>query len=64
MKKKVEKFLEVLKDYGELFFSSGNLKNDYNTITSVLKAQGYWAGTMYRLYFDDNFDLVKVEERF
>lgn len=63
MKKKIMKFLEALEDYGEFFFSSGNVKEDYNTITGVLKSQGYWAGTRYRLYFNNNLDLVSVENR-
>lgn len=63
MKNKLMKFLEVLEDYGEYFFSNGSIKKDYETITSILKVQGYWAGTSYRLYFNDNMDLINVEER-
>ena len=57
------KFLEALDDYGEYFFSNGSIKKDYEFITSVLQAQGYWSGTSYRLYFDNDLNLTKVEER-
>lgn len=63
MKNKLMKFLQVLEDYGEYFFSNGSIKKDYEFVTGILKAQGYWAGTSYRLYFNDNFDLINVEER-
>lgn len=64
MKKKLIKFLDALEDYGEFFFSSGNTKEDYNTVTNVLKSQGYWAGTSYRFYFDSDFNLLSVQNRF
>lgn len=64
MKEKVLKFMKVLDEYGEMFFSNGSIKKDYEYISMVLKAQGYYSGCGYRFYFDDNFDLVKVEERF
>ena len=64
MKKKLMKFLEVLDDYGEYFFSYGGIRKDYEFVTSILKSQGYWAGVNYRFYFDNNMDLVNVEERF
>lgn len=63
MKNKLMKFLQALDDYGECFFSNGSIKKDYELVTGILQAQGYWAGVSYRLYFDDNFDLVNVEER-
>lgn len=63
MKKKLMKFFEALEDYGEYFFSNGSMKKDYEFITAVLGAQGYWSGTSYRLFFDDNMNLINVEER-
>ena len=63
MKAKLMRFLEALDDYGEYFFSNGSIKKDYEFVTGILKAQGYWSGTSYRLYFDDNMNLVNVEER-
>lgn len=64
MKEKVEKFIKVLKEYGEFYFTQGNIKDDYEYITRVLKAQGYYSGCKYKLYFNKSFDLIKVEERF
>jgi len=64
MKEKLMRFLEALDDYGEYFFSNGSIKKDYEFVSGILEAQGYWAGTSYRLYFDDNMNLVDVEERF
>ena len=63
MKEKLTKFLEALDDYGEYFFSNGSIKKDYEFVSGILQAQGYWAGNQYRLYFDDNMDLIDVEER-
>lgn len=63
MKEKLTKFFEALDDYGEYFFSNGSVKEDYEHVTSILQAQGYWSGTSYRLFFDDNMNLINVEER-
>lgn len=64
MKNKLMKFLETLDEYGEYFFSNGSIKKDYEFISGILQAQGYWAGVSYRLYFDNDFNLVSVENRF
>lgn len=63
MRAKLARFCEALDDYGEYFFSSGSIKRDYEQVSSVLSAQGYWSGTRYRLYFDNNMNLTNVEER-
>lgn len=63
MKNKLIKFLDALDNYGEYFFSYGSIKKDYEFVTGILKAQGYWSGTTYRFYFDDNMNLIDVEER-
>ena len=64
MKKKLLKFMEALEDYGEMYFSQGSIKKDYEYIASILKFQGYYSGCRYRLYFNEDFDLIKAEERF
>lgn len=64
MKEKVKKFIETLEDYGDMFFSQGSVKKDYEYIKNVLNAQGYYSGFEYRYYFNEDFDLVKIEERF
>ena len=63
-KNKVMKFLSALDDYGEDYISNGSIKKDYDFITSVLLAQGYWAGCRFRLYFDSDLNLIRAEERF
>ena len=63
MKKKLEKFLAALDDYGEVYFSSGKIKDDYEQIKAVLNYQGFWSGVYCRLYFDENFNLIRVEEK-
>lgn len=62
-KTKLKRFLEVLGYYGEFFYSFGDVKTDYNYITNILKSQGYWSGTNYRFYFDNNLKLKNVEGR-
>jgi hypothetical protein len=64
MKEKIEKFMEALEEYGEMYFSQGSIKKDYEYIKNVLDFQGYYSGCRYRLYFNKDFDLIKVEERF
>ena len=64
MKKKVMKFIQALEDYGDMFFSQGSVKEDYEYIKSVLNAQGYYSGFEYRYYFNEDFDLTKIEKRF
>lgn len=64
MKNKVENFINVLEEYGEFYFTSGDYKQDYAQITGVLKHQGYYGGCQYRFYFDNDLKLIKVENRF
>lgn len=63
MKNKLMKFYNALEDFGEYFFSFGSTKKDYEYITSIIKAQGFWSGCSYRFYFDNDLNLIKVEER-
>jgi len=63
MKDKVMKFMNTLREYGDMYFSQGSIKKDYEYITNVIKAQGYYSGCAYRYYFNEDFDLIKVEER-
>lgn len=63
MKNKLIKFMQVLDDYGECFFTNGSVKKDYEFVSGILKAQGYWAGISYRFYFDDKMNLVDVVNR-
>lgn len=64
MKEKVLKFINTLEEYGDMYFSQGSIKKDYEYITNILKFQGYYSGCAYRYYFNEDLDLIKVEERF
>ena len=64
MKEKVLKFINTLEEYGDMYFSQGSIKKDYDYITNILKFQGYYSGCAYRYYFNEDLDLIKVEERF
>lgn len=59
----VEKFVELLADEGDMFFSSGDVEQDYNNITTTIKNQGYWAGTSVRYFFSDKLELEGVQPR-
>lgn len=63
MKEKVKKFMQTLEEYGDVYFSQGSIKKDYEYITNVLKFQGFYSGCEYRFYFNEDFDLIKVEEK-
>lgn len=60
---KLDKFLQVLRDNGDMYFDSGNIETDLAQIEGRLKTQGYWAGLSLRYYFDEDFNLIKTEER-
>lgn len=56
-------FAKMLADEGDTFFTSGNTNHDYEFITSLIKSQGYWAGTSLRYFFDEDYNLLRTEER-
>jgi hypothetical protein len=60
---KLEKFLNTLNKYGDMFFSNGDEKENLKTISKVIEYQGYWAGLRLRYYFDKDFNLLRTEER-
>jgi len=64
MKKKLQKFFEVLEGNGDYYFSLGSIKKDFEYISTVIKQQGYWSGIKERYYFDNDFNLVRIENRF
>ena len=63
MDKKVEKFINTLKKYGDIFFSFGNVKKDYEHITNILEKQGYYSGFENKYFFDKDLNLIKIEKR-
>jgi hypothetical protein len=56
-------FSTILGEHGDMFFSTGNIDQDYSLIEGTIKSQGYWAGTRLRYFFDEDFRLTKTEER-
>lgn len=59
----VESFIELLKSEGDMYWSMGSVTKDYATITSTIKAQGYWAGNSVRYMFDKNMKFEAVQPR-
>lgn len=56
-------FSDILADEGDMFFSSGDVEQDYNIIVSTIKQQGYWAGTAVRYMFDKDMNFEGVQQR-
>lgn len=48
---------------GDKFFTSGDIKKDIEMIKSTIKNQGFWAGTRYKYFYDEDFRFLRVEER-
>lgn len=61
MNEKLDRFLDVIAENGELFFQSGDDQQDLAEVENIIGAQGYWAGSDTRYYFDINLNLVKTE---
>lgn len=60
----VRKFAETLEEKGgDTFFSTGEFDEDVKLIKGTIDAQGYWAGTQYRYFFDKKYNFLKLEER-
>lgn len=59
----VEYFNDLLHDYGDAYYSTGNVDNDYSHIVNVVKHQGYYSGVYFRYFFDKDFNLERTEER-
>lgn len=59
----VEKFVEILRDEGDMFWSMGSTTKDFELITSNIKSQGYWAGNSVRYFFDENLEFEGVQAR-
>lgn len=53
----------ILDEDRDMFFSCGDVDQDYKLIMDTLKVQGYWAGSKYKYFFDKEFNLTDVEER-
>ena len=65
-KRKVESmlnFAQVLADEGDMFFSCGDVDQDYDNVVSIIKSHGYWAGGYLRYFFDEELSLIRTEKR-
>ena len=58
----LEKFLKIANDYGEFVF--GDKKQIKQQLEICLNSQGYWSGTYYRFYYNDNIKDFYLESRF
>ena len=65
MKKRelLNRFLGAISDGGDMFFSTGVMKRDLEIIKATIARQGYWAGVSTRYFFDEEFNLLRTEER-
>lgn len=59
----VMNFAGMLGEYGDMFFSCGDVEQDYDLIVGTVEQQGYWSGNSLRYYFDPNYKLLRMEER-
>ena len=60
---KLQRFIETLQEEGDMYFPHGSEKEDEDYIANLLKAQGYWAGGKVKYFFDEDFVLIRKEER-
>lgn len=62
-----EKFLaefnSLLDLEGDMFFSTGDVDEDYSIVEGTIKSQGFWSGNRVRYYFDDDLKFLRTEER-
>lgn len=64
MAARMDKFLVLLDEERELFASTGNLEEDYKTVTAIIEINGgYWAGSEYKYFLDADFNLIDVQKR-
>ena len=60
--KMLERFLQIMDDYGEFVFGDEEyLKKQLET---CLNTQGYWSGVSIRIYYDKDIKDFYVESRF
>lgn len=61
-KKMLERFLNIMNDYGEFVFGD----EDYikQQLEVCLNSQGYWSGCAIRVYYDIDAKDFRIESRF
>lgn len=60
--KMLEKFLNVMDEYGEFVF--GDEKEIKKQLEICLNSQGYWSGCAIRVFYDKDLQDFTVESRF
>lgn len=60
--KMLERFLEVMDEYGEFVF--GDEKEIKQQLEICLNSQGYWSGCAIRVFYDKDLQDFTVESRF
>jgi hypothetical protein len=60
--KMLNRFLEIMEDYGEFVF--GSKEEIRNQLQVCLNSQGYWSACSIRLYYDKDIKDFKIESRF
>ena len=61
-KKMVNRFLEIMEDYGEYVF--GDYDYVKKQLETCLNTQGYWSGCSIRVYYNQETKDFNVEYRF
>ena len=61
-KKMLDRFLEIMEQYGEFVF--GNNEEIKQQLEICLNSQGYWSACSIRLYYDKDIKDFRVESRF
>ena len=61
-KKMLERFLQIMDDYGEFVF--GDEKMIKNQLEIVLNTQGYWSGNSIRVYYNEDIKDFTIGGRF
>lgn len=61
-KKMVERFLDIMEDYGEFVF--GDYEYIKKQLEICLNSQGYWSGCAIRVYYDSDRKDFYVGSRF
>lgn len=61
-KKILERFLEIMDDYGEFVF--GTDKEIQKQLEVCLNSQGYWSGCAIRVYYNKDTNDFSIESRF
>lgn len=61
-KKMVERFLEIMENYGEFVF--GDYEYIKRQLEICLNSQGYWSGCSIRVYYNEDIQDFSIESRF